>query len=85
MSDLLEAIETWGRTNGGTAGDIRRQCPQLKKKTLKQISALCDQLVAEGRLLAARVPVPNNRYVGRSLEKSSEYTQAASISDAVIG
>lgn len=82
MSDL-EIIEQWGKTNGGTAKDIRMQCPELKAGTLRNISELCEKLVAEGRLQATRVPVPDKRYVGRSLEKSSQYMKPASISDGV--
>ncbi len=82
MSDI-EIIEQWGKTNGGTAKDIRMQCPELKMKKLREISEICERLVAEGRLQATRVPVPDKRYVGRSLEKSSEYMKPASISDGV--
>jgi len=84
MSDL-EIIEHWGKTNGGTARDIRTQCPELKMKKLKEISENCERLVAEGRLQATRVPVPDKRYVGRSLEKSSEYMKPASTSDGATG
>jgi len=72
MSDL-EIIEQWGKTNGGTAKDIRTQCPELKAGTLRKISELCEKLVAEDRLAAKRVPVRESRYVGRSLEKSVRY------------
>jgi hypothetical protein len=84
MSDL-EIIEHWGKTNGGTAKDIRMQCPELKMKKLKEISENCERLVAEGRLQATRVPVPDKRYVGRSLQKSSQYMKPASRSEAVAG
>jgi hypothetical protein len=70
----LEIIERWGKTNGGTAADIRMQCPELSRKTLREISELCEKLVALGRLSKARVPVPGGRYIGRSLKKSSCYT-----------
>lgn len=71
----LEIIEQWGKTNGGTAGDIRRQCPQLKVKILREISEMCEKLVAEGRLMATGAPdnQPDKRYVGRSLKKSVQY------------
>lgn len=84
MSDL-EVIERWGKANGGTAGDIRMQCPELKARKLREISGMCERLVAEGRIQATRVPVPDSRYVGRSLKKSSQYMKPASISDAVTG
>jgi len=77
LSDL-EAIERWGKTNGGTARDIRMQCPGLKARKLREISKICERLVAEGRLQATRVPVPDSRYLGRSLGKSSQYMQPAS-------
>lgn len=54
------------------------QCPELKARKLREISEMCERLVAEGRLQATRVPVPASRYVGRSLEKSSQYMQPAS-------
>jgi hypothetical protein len=75
MNDLeaSEAIMEWGKTNGGTAREIQRQLSQLKGWTQRQISELCERLVAEGRLLATRVPVPDGRYVGRSLKKSLRY------------
>lgn len=82
MGDL-EIIEQWGKTNGGTASDIRRQCPELKAKKVREVSGMCERLVANGRLQATRVPVPDNRYVGRSLKKSSQYVKPASMSDAV--
>jgi len=81
----LEIIEQWGKTNGGTASDIRRQCPELKKIKVSEISDMCEQLVAEGRLQATNVPVPANRYVGRSLKKSLQYLKPASTPDAVVG
>jgi hypothetical protein len=79
----LEIIELWGRSNGGTAKDIRTQCPELKRRKLSEISGMCERLVTEDRLQATRVPVPDKRYVGRSLEKSSQYMKPASISDGV--
>lgn len=79
----LEIIEQWGKANGGTASDIRKQCPELKKIKVSEISEMCEKLVAEGRLQATNVPVPVRRYVGRSLKKSSEYMKPASISDVV--
>ena len=77
MSDL-EVIEQWGKANGGTARDIRMQCPELKARKVREISEICERLVAEGRLQATEVPVPDSRYVGRSLGKSSQYMQPAS-------
>ena len=74
MSDP-EIIELWGQVHGGTASDIRRQCPELKAKTLRKITEMCERLVTEGLMAAAKVPVPNGRYVGRSLEKSAEYLE----------
>lgn len=71
MGDL-EIMEQWGKANGGTASDIRVQCPGLKAKKVREISGMCERLVADGRLQAVRVPAPVNRYVGRSLEKSSQ-------------
>ncbi len=71
----LEVIENWGKAYGGTASDVRRQCPELRRMTLKAITAMCERLAAEGRLTATKVPVPSDRYVGRSLEKSAEYTE----------
>jgi len=79
----LEIIERWGETNGGTARDIKTQCAELRGMTLKEISKLCEKLVAEGRLQATRVPVQGSRYLGRSLKRSSQYMPPASISDAV--
>jgi len=84
MTDL-EIIEQWGKANGGTASDIRKQCPELKAKKVREISGMCVRLVAEGRLQATRVPVPDSRYVGRSLKKSSQYMKPASVSDTVKG
>ena len=77
MTDL-EIIEQWGKANGGTARDIRTQCPELEARKLREISGMCERLVAEGRLQATRVPVPDKRYLGRSLERSSQYMQPAS-------
>lgn len=78
LASDLEVIEQWGRSSGGTATDIRRQCRELKAKTLREISEMCERLVAEGRLTATRAPVLDNRYLGRSLQKSSQYMQPAS-------
>jgi len=77
MGDF-EIIEQWGKANGGTARDIRTQCPELKARKLREISEMCERLVAEGRIRSTRVPVPDKRYLGRSLEKSSQYMQPAS-------
>jgi hypothetical protein len=74
----LEAVEQWGKAHGGTASDIRRRCPELRRVTLGEITAMCERLVAEGRLTATNVPVPSRRYVGRSLAKSAEYTEHSS-------
>jgi hypothetical protein len=77
MSDL-EIIEQWGKANGGTANDIRMQCPELKAKIVREISGMCEQLVAEDRLNKTRVLAPSGRYIGRSLKKSSQFMQPAS-------
>jgi hypothetical protein len=71
-----EMIVEWGKTKGGTVRDIRMQLPGLKAKSLRQITEVCERLVAEGRLGKAMVPVRNGRYIGRSLEKWSRYIQA---------
>ena len=81
MSDL-EIIEQWGKTNGGTASDIRMQCPELKAKKVREISGMCERLVAEGRLQVTNVP--DERYMGRSLKKSLQYMQPAQTSDANV-
>lgn len=81
----LEIIEQWGKANGGAASDIRKHCPEMKAKKVGEISEMCERLVAEGRLQATRVPVLDSRYVGRSLKKSSQYMEPASVSDAVTG
>ena len=67
----LEIIEEWGRTNGGTIDDIRMQVPELKGKTRKEVSEMCETLAAKGRLPVTRVPAPSGRYLGRSLKKST--------------
>jgi hypothetical protein len=69
----LEIIERWGRSNGGTTRDIQRQCPELRSRTLSEISEMCERLAAEGRLAVTRIPVPQTRYVGRSLKGSAQY------------
>ncbi len=73
----LEIIEQWGKTNGGTASDIKKQCPKLKSKTLAEISRLCALLVAEGRLHTTNIQVRNSRYMGRSLERTAQYMSHA--------
>lgn len=72
LSDA-EIIERWGKGNGGTARDIRMQCPELSRRTLREISELCEKLVSEGRLSVTKTPVPGSRYVGRSLKKSAQH------------
>ena len=81
----LEIIEGWGKIHSGTASEIKRQCPALKKLKVSEIAAICEWLVAEGRLQATKIPVRPNRYVGRSFKKSLQYLNPASTTDTLVG
>jgi hypothetical protein len=65
VTDLeVKAILEWSKTHCGTERDVKRELQELKARTLREIKGLLEKLVAEGRLLSARVSAPSRRYTG---------------------